>query len=83
MKEHTISVTEHDAFVDRLHDVTQAIRVLEETREAIVRDAREAGVPWQSIAIAVGITRQGAQQKFGRVRPDPDQMAFPIPRDYL
>lgn len=76
-KETTITVTEHDDAVDRLFAITQTIRLLEDTRDTMVREAREAGVPWRSIGAALGITTQGAQQRYSRAIPDPHQMALP------
>lgn len=75
-REHVVTVTEHDDHVDRLFAITQTITLLEDTRETMVREAREAGVPWQSIAVALGITRQGAAQRYGRSIPDPHQMTL-------
>lgn len=76
-KEHHITVTEHDDAVDALFAIAQAIRLLEDTRDRMVREAREAGVPWRSIGVALGITTQGAQQRYARTIPDPHQMTLP------
>lgn len=78
-----LTAVEHDNHVDRLYGVAQAIRALEDARDTYVLHAREAGVPWQSIAVALGITRQGAQQKYGRQIPDPAQMALDVDQDVL
>jgi hypothetical protein len=38
-----------------------------------VHDARRAGEPWSAIGAVLGITRQSAQQRFGRRRIDLDE----------
>lgn len=49
-------------------DMLGAIRLVElaadAARRAIVADAREAGETWQSIADALGISRQAAHERF-------------------
>lgn len=71
-----MNVTEHDDHVDRLYGVAQAIRILEDARDTMVREARDVGLPWQSIATALGVTRQGAQQKYAKAAVDPAQMSL-------
>lgn len=50
-------------------DMLGAIRLVEiaaeNARRAVVAEARAAGDTWQSIADALGTTRQNAQQRFG------------------
>jgi hypothetical protein len=41
------------------------------TRQAIT-GLRESGYSWADIALRLGITRQGAQQRWGNGTPDPD-----------
>lgn len=49
-------------------DMLGAIRLVDlaadAARRAIVADAREAGETWQSIADALGISRQAAHERF-------------------
>lgn len=78
MVKEPLSMTAHDDHVDALFAITQTIRLLEDTRERMIAEARDADVPWQSIAAALGITRQGAQQRYGRPRPDPDQIPLDL-----
>lgn len=45
--------------------IARAQEAEEELRDA-VRAARRGGEPWSAIGLVLGITRQSAQQRFGR-----------------
>lgn len=63
------TLAENVAQADDYGDMLGALRLVEiaadNARRAIVADARAAGDTWQSIADALGTTRQAAQQRFG------------------
>jgi hypothetical protein len=49
--------------------ITERLRDLAETiREHAVRQARADGWTWDAIAQALGVTKQAAQQRYGRAR---------------
>lgn len=54
---------------DDFGDMLGALRLVEiaagNARSAIIADARANGETWQSIADALGISRQAAQQRYG------------------
>ena len=54
------------AQVERVHRVAVRIGQAERELTLAVADARAAGVSWQGIGDALGITRQAAQQRFGK-----------------
>lgn len=64
-----ITMAENVGSADDHGDMLGALRLVElaaaDARRAIVQDARESGQTWQSIADALGTTRQNAQQRFG------------------
>ncbi|MFT4219331.1 MAG: hypothetical protein QM611_02265 [Microbacterium sp.] len=45
---------------------SEDVSVAEATLRAAVRDARKAGDSWSMIGAALGVSRQAAQQRFGR-----------------
>ena len=58
---------------DPLHRL-DAIRLARERLAAMeataVRDARRAGATWKAIGALYGLSKQGAQQRFGSAAPD-------------
>lgn len=58
------SVASGGDFGDMLGAVRLVEIAAENARRAIVADARAAGETWQSIADALGTSRQAAQQRF-------------------
>ncbi|MBS0661288.1 MAG: hypothetical protein JSR82_23985 [Verrucomicrobia bacterium] len=60
---------QHIAPADRLDKLTDAVRAENAAREAtnrLAREARDGGATWDQIGRAAGITRQSAQQRWGR-----------------
>ncbi len=53
----------------RLDSVRAARERLEALEAAAVRDARHAGATWKAIGALYGLSKQGAQQRFGGSRP--------------
>lgn len=51
---------------DALGDVAKVRADLDEWLRMIVGEARVGGASWQEIGDALGLTRQGAQQRYGR-----------------
>ncbi|RIX30874.1 hypothetical protein [Amnibacterium setariae] len=49
----------------RLDSVRRARERLEQLEAEAVRDARAAGATWKSIGALYGLSKQGAQQRFG------------------
>ena len=45
------------------------IRKLEDRLPYLVMQARDAGESWLAIGVALGITAQGAQQRWGKLTP--------------
>jgi len=54
--------------LDRLSAATKAIHDLEIAQRQLVHEARYEGLTWDFIADALGITKQGAQQRYGATR---------------
>ncbi|MFD5224820.1 AsnC family protein [Microbacterium sp. NPDC058342] len=52
--------------IAQLHRLAAARREIARTEEAQVRRARLAGYSWQTIASAMGVSRQAAHKRFGR-----------------
>lgn len=52
--------------LDALADVAARIRTLETVLASQVQEARSTGATWTQIGDALGITRQGARQRWGR-----------------
>lgn len=50
----------------RIVRATETMNNAEAELVAAVRDARSAGDSWTTIAVALGTTRQAAQQRFGK-----------------
>jgi DNA invertase Pin-like site-specific DNA recombinase len=49
-----------------LNAITESRRELDRLEAATVRRARNAGAPWQLIALALGVTRQAVHKRYGR-----------------
>ena len=49
----------------RLDSLRQARERLDSLEAGALRDARQAGVTWKAIGVLYGLSKQGAQQKFG------------------
>lgn len=58
------SIEGNGDFVDMLGAIRLVDLAADAARRAIVADAREAGETWQSIADALGISRQAAHERF-------------------
>jgi hypothetical protein len=54
----------------RLDGVRWARELLEALESATVRAARESGATWKDIGLVYGMTKQGAQQRFGAAASD-------------
>ena len=52
--------------VERVTAVRTLISGVTVLEDEILRDARQHGMSWEAIGRVYGITRQGAQQRFGR-----------------
>lgn len=55
--------------LDAVKRLTATIEEAEAARGGAVRDARTGGASWQAIGAALGISRQAAQQRYGRGLP--------------
>ena len=53
----------------RLDSVRTARERMEALEAAAVRDARAAGATWKAIGALYGLSKQGAQQRFGGAPP--------------
>ena len=49
-----------------LHAVSQLRTELDRQEATLVRKARNAGMGWQMIATALGVSRQAVHKKYGR-----------------
>jgi hypothetical protein len=58
----------------RLDRVRWAREVLEALESATVRTARASGATWKDIGVIYGMTKQGAQQRFGAAAADPETL---------
>lgn len=59
-------------WLQALDQLDQRVRELDSARAALwaaAADAREAGVPWDLIGVACGLTKQGAHQRFTNPPP--------------
>ncbi|MHA7295039.1 AsnC family protein [Arthrobacter sp. HLT1-21] len=52
--------------VNRLQAVSELRKELGRAETAAVRQARQAGLSWEAIAQALGVTRQAVHKKYGR-----------------
>lgn len=59
-------MTDWSEFTASLARTARRLRSLERDIEFSVSAARAAGVPWSVIGEALGVTRQAAQQRYGR-----------------
>lgn len=57
-----------DAALDRIAAARQIREAAEELEQTEVKSAREHGTSWSKIGAAYGLTKQGAQQRFGDER---------------
>ena len=55
-----------DPFLQDIADKTEALKEAERHQVDLVRRCRREGKSWTQVALALGMTRQGAQQQFGR-----------------
>lgn len=64
-----VSAAANIANSDDYGDMLGALRLSElaaqQARNAIIREARAAGDPWEDIALALGCTTQNARTRFG------------------
>jgi DNA invertase Pin-like site-specific DNA recombinase len=49
-----------------LNAITETRAELDRIEAVAVRRARNAGAPWQLIALALGVTRQAVHKRYGR-----------------
>ncbi|MFD5215554.1 AsnC family protein [Microbacterium sp. NPDC058345] len=61
-----VATDPEDEPLAELHRLAGIRTEIARAEEAQVRRARLAGYSWQSIASALGVTRQAAHKKFGR-----------------
>ncbi len=54
----------------RLDAARRGRELLAAVEAAAVRDARQAGATWKAIGALYGLSKQGAQQRFGGAVPD-------------
>lgn len=53
--------------VSELDHWTRSERLAVQQQQRLVRTLRERGCPWSVIGTALGISKQAAQQRFGRI----------------
>jgi hypothetical protein len=58
-------ITQHMDVLSQLTAWRVAAAVVETQMESLVKDAREAGAPWSQIGLALGVSKQAAQQRYG------------------
>lgn len=49
-----------------LSDLAYLARLVENQQRSVVDQLRQRGATWQHVGDALGVTRSGAQQRFGR-----------------
>lgn len=54
-----------DCELELLTASTALLRYMERQQEVNVHQARASGLTWQEVADVLGMTRQGAQQRYG------------------
>jgi hypothetical protein len=63
-----VLVAARGSHYDRLVAAAAAVRSAEDHLARVVQEAYEAGDSWTVIGAALGVSRQAAQQRFGRLR---------------
>jgi hypothetical protein len=63
----------------KLDRARQKVAVADADLRAAVTQARRAGASWSDVGEVLGVTRQSAQQRFGRVTVPLDQEPEPEP----
>lgn len=51
--------------VRRLYDLREELEGLQEAIVGVVRTARAGGASWAAVGAALGVSKQGAQQRYG------------------
>jgi hypothetical protein len=64
-RRHAEHQTREAAAIYNVDLLTTILETAEKERERLVRLCREAGMSWTAIAIAMGVTKQAAQQRYG------------------
>ena len=67
---HDVLQLSDNALLASLADATVAIRHEEARQQLLIRHLRTRGVPWARIGDALGLTRQGAWQRYGYLESD-------------
>ncbi|SJM47734.1 AsnC family protein [Gulosibacter sp. 10] len=57
-----------DRALRRVRELTEQRRQIERELSAAVRLAHRSGFSWESIAACLGVTRQAAHRKYGRIK---------------
>ena len=52
--------------IEALNAIAELQRELDRVEAVTVRRARNAGAPWQLIALALGVSRQAVHKKYGK-----------------
>ncbi|GGM16879.1 hypothetical protein [Deinococcus aerophilus] len=69
--------SEPQAHLDLIRQTAAAQRTVEALLQSSVLAARSAGHSWETIGSTLGMTRQAAQQRFGKSAPPSDTGAWP------
>jgi hypothetical protein len=65
--------------IEALTDMATLAAHLEDATRQAITGLRASGYSWAALAARLGITRQGAQQRWGTGTPDPDTTPDGIP----
>jgi hypothetical protein len=66
------------AVLDAVRDMADLRQEVEDNLRASVAAARAAGATWTAIAVQLGVSRQAAQERYGKTSPPKGETVFEV-----